>query len=113
MLRWSAAAARMIDAPCATNSLRRALSSCVQGLLAKPTMRSALVRWSKPTFCPACVGRLQQVLDQHFLNMLALRAFKGSQIGTIRTKFDAGQHHAALTLWATGLFDRKERWLGT
>ena len=38
MLRWSAAAARMIDAPCATNSLRRALSSSVQGLLAKPTI---------------------------------------------------------------------------
>jgi hypothetical protein len=45
--------------------------------------------------------------------MLALRAFKGSQIGAVRTRFDADQHHAALTLRATRPLDRKERWFGT
>ena len=35
-------AARMIDASRTTNSLRRALSSSVQGRLAKPTMQSVL-----------------------------------------------------------------------
>ena len=55
MLRLSAAAARMIDASCATNSLRRALSSSVQGLLAKPTMFSVSLRRLKPACRPARV----------------------------------------------------------
>ena len=44
--------------------------------------------------------------------VLALGTFKGPQIGAVRTRFDAGQHHAAVTLRATGPFDRKERWFG-
>ena len=42
--------------------------------------------------------------------VLALGTFKGPQIGAVRTRFDTGQHHAAVTLRATGPFDRKERW---
>jgi len=44
--------------------------------------------------------------------MLALRTFKGPQIGMSRTRFDPGQHHAALTLRAAWPFGRKQGWLG-
>ena len=47
------------------------------------------------------------------MDALALRTFKGSEIGSVRPTFDADQHHAALALRATGPFDRKERWFGT
>jgi hypothetical protein len=45
---------------------------------------------------------------QHLMDVVALRAFKGSQIGAVRSRFDAGQHHSALTLWAARPFDGKQ-----
>jgi hypothetical protein len=56
---------------------------------------------------PSSRIRFQRVLDHSLKYVLALRTFKGPQIGAVRTRFDAGQHHAALTLWATWPFDGK------
>jgi hypothetical protein len=42
--------------------------------------------------------------------MLALRTFKGPQIGMTGTKLDLDQHHATLTLRAARPFDGKQGW---
>ena len=44
--------------------------------------------------------------------MIALRTFKGTQIGIGGPRFDPGQHHAALTFRAAGALDGNERRLG-
>jgi hypothetical protein len=44
--------------------------------------------------------------------MLALRTFEGPQIGMGGTRFDPGQHHAALTFGAARSFDGKQGWVG-
>jgi hypothetical protein len=47
------------------------------------------------------------------MDVFAFRTFKGPKIGVGGTRFDAGKHHAAVTLGAVGPFDWQERWLGT
>ena len=73
----------------------------------KLTMFSCLLGRPKFAVLPPRIGRFHRVLDQHFLDMLALRTFKGSQIGVGGTRFDVGQHHTALTFGATWPLDRK------
>jgi len=51
-------------------------------------------------------GRFHRILSQYFVDVLALGAFEGPQIRAVRTRFDPGQHHAALTLRAAWPFDR-------
>ncbi len=53
-----------------------------------------------------------RVFNGHSDYMVALLAFKGPQIGMGGTRFDVGQHHAAMTLGAAGPFDRQERGFG-
>jgi hypothetical protein len=46
------------------------------------------------------------------VDVLALGAFEGPQIGTVGTGFDLDQPHAALTRRAAWSFDRDKRWFG-
>jgi hypothetical protein len=94
MLRLSAAAARMIDACCATNSFRRALSSSVQGPLAKPTMLSVSLRGLEPARSPTFNGSSTSILGHARTSDIRTSAHR------YQTRFDSCQHHAALTLGA-------------
>ena len=85
MLRLSAAAARMIDTSCATNSLRRTLPSSVHPDFKRTV--ALLIRRPKFACHPASVGQFQ-VLHHHLMYVFALRTFKGPQIGTGRGGFD-------------------------
>jgi hypothetical protein len=56
--------------------------------------------------------RFHRVLGQCFVDALALGAFESPQIGTVRTRLDPRQQHAASTPRAAWPFDRKQRWTG-
>jgi hypothetical protein len=51
---------------------------------------------------PGRLVRFQRIFDHQFMDVIALRAFKGPQVGMVGTRFDPGQHHAALTFRAGG-----------
>ena len=57
--------------------------------------------------------QFHRVFDQRLMDVFALGAFKGPQIGPGRTWIDTSQYHApALTLRTAGTLNRKERWFG-
>jgi hypothetical protein len=56
--------------------------------------------------------RFHRVINGCPKDVVALRTFKGPQIGMSRTRFDAGQHHAVVAFGATGPFDWQEGWFG-
>ena len=71
----------------------------------------AALHWRfKPAVLPA--WRFHRITYQHFVDVIAPRTFKGPQIGVGGTRFNAGQHHAALTLRTARPFDGKQRWIG-
>jgi hypothetical protein len=68
--------------------------------------------YSKPAVLPARY-QFHRVFDQRLMDVFALGAFKGPQIGSGRTRIDTSQYHApALTLRTAGTLNRKERWFG-
>jgi|SRR6476620_2474527 len=77
-----------------------------------PLTEPALLRRVKPAVLPARY-QFHRVFDQRLMDVCALGAFKGPQIGPGRTRIDPSQYHApALTLRTAGTLNRKERWFG-
>ena len=81
--------------------LRRGIGIFILG----PRTESALLGRVEPAVLLSGLCRFHWVLDQHPLDLLALRTFEGPQIGMGRAKFDPGQHRAALTLGAAWPFN--------
>src|SRR5271154_3308544 len=82
-------------------------------LLTRPPTIGMLLCWRmEAAVMPLHLRRFHRVLSQNFVDVLALGAFESPQIGAVRTSFDPGQHHAALTPRAAWPFDRKQRWIG-
>jgi hypothetical protein len=79
-----------------------------QGSHQRDSPTEAALHWCfKPAVLPAI--RFHRITYQHFVDVFALRTFKGYQIrtGARTSRFDAGQHHAPLTLRAAWPFDRE------
>jgi hypothetical protein len=43
--------------------------------------------------------------DQHFLNVIAVRALKGAEVESDSCGHDASEHHASTAPWAGGALD--------
>jgi hypothetical protein len=84
----------------------------LHGALIFTNAEAALVGSLKAACCPTCVDCLHRVPDNLLLDMFALRTFERQKVGMRQTRFDPGQHHAALTLRAAGPLDGKQGWEG-
>jgi hypothetical protein len=92
-------------------AIRQRADNAAKGMLV-PQATPALLGRPEPAVLPAG-ARLEGILDRGLKHMFALRTCEGSEIGMGGTRFDPGQHHAALTFGATRPFDRKKRRGGT
>ena len=66
-----------------------------------------------PCWVRTLPGRFQRIFGRCFVDVPALGAFEDSQIGTVATWFDAGQHHATLARRAGWPQYRNQRWFKT
>jgi hypothetical protein len=108
VVRFNAAAARMIDAPCATNVLRRSLSASVQGLFfitifASLPMAGRTLRWRsqfapKPTCGLFGFHRIDQ-RDHALINVIASTAFECSDVKARPAGGDPCQRCCCFALW--------------
>ena len=73
----------------------------------RPRTEAASLRRVEPAVLPTGRCRFHWILDQHPLDVRALRTFEGPQIGMGGARFDPGQQHPARTLGAARLINRK------